>query len=101
MKSQHRWQSQFRSIGPGQKMPSAVTVFPAVNLSPQNLGKNYITEKIIQTEGVRLSPVGEEWDRYDGTHGNKMYFDKNYMNEKVKYQKLLIKRDFHEVKGKK
>ena len=30
-----------------------------------------------------------------------MYFDKNYMNEKVKYQKLLIKRDFHEVKGKK
>jgi hypothetical protein len=34
-------------------MPSAVTVFPAVNLSPQNLEKNYITEKIIQTEGVR------------------------------------------------
>jgi hypothetical protein len=34
---------------------------------------------------VRLKPVGEEWDRYDGTFGNKMYFDKKYMNEKIKY----------------
>jgi hypothetical protein len=34
-------------------MPSAVTVFPAVNLSPKNLEKNFITEKIINTEGVR------------------------------------------------
>ena len=41
---------------------------------------------------IKQKPLGEEWDRYDGTNGNKKYFEKTFLNEQVKYNQLTAKK---------
>ena len=41
---------------------------------------------------IKEKPLGEEWDKYDGTNGNKKYFEKTFLNEQVKHNQLMAKK---------
>ena len=93
----NKWQRNFRNMPPGQRLPSTLTLFPSVNLSPRNHTKNYTTET---KNEFHADGYDKEYHKH-GTNefGNKQFFDKTYANAKIRTNDMLIVRKHKHVKG--
>lgn len=92
--SQQKWQSNFRNIAPGQDLPTKLTIFPTVNVSPKNLRGNFTTEYMGRNQTVKRFNR-DEADQYgQNEHGVRKYFEKDYMNEHVTTKPMLVNRTF-------